>query len=67
MPAAARSARAYDRGCYGCYGPMETPNTVVAVEKLAELGATERDIHRLFRTFNADAEPFRREAERHGS
>ena len=18
---------AYDRGCYGCYGPMETPNT----------------------------------------
>ena len=21
---------AYDRGCYGCYGPMETPNTAVA-------------------------------------
>ena len=18
---------AYDRGCYGCFGPMETPNT----------------------------------------
>ena len=21
---------AYDRGCYGCFGPMETPNTAVA-------------------------------------
>jgi hypothetical protein len=36
-------------------------------KKLAELGATERDLHRLYRTFNADTEPFRVEAERHGS
>jgi coenzyme F420-reducing hydrogenase gamma subunit len=57
----------YDRGCYGCYGPMETPNTVSLSKKLAELGATDRDLHRLYRTFNADTEPFRREAERHGS
>jgi coenzyme F420-reducing hydrogenase gamma subunit len=57
----------YDRGCYGCYGPMETPNTVSLSKKLAELGATERDLHRLYRTFNADDEPFRLEAERHGS
>ena len=21
---------AYDRGCYGCFGPKETPNTAVA-------------------------------------
>src|SRR5690242_13571917 len=57
----------YDRGCYGCYGPMETPNTVSLSKKLAELGATERDLHRLYRTFNANDEPFRLEAERHGS
>jgi sulfhydrogenase subunit delta len=57
----------YDRGCYGCYGPMETPNTVSLSKKLAELGATEQDLHRLYRTFNANDEPFRQEAERHGS
>jgi len=57
----------YDRGCYGCYGPMETPNTVSLSKKLAELGATERDLHRLYRTFTANDEPFRQEAERHGS
>jgi sulfhydrogenase subunit delta len=57
----------YDRGCYGCYGPMESPNTVSLSRKLADLGATERDLHRLYRTFNADSEVFRQEAERHGS
>jgi coenzyme F420-reducing hydrogenase gamma subunit len=55
----------YDRGCYGCFGPMETPNTVSLSKQLAALGASERDLHRLYRTFNADSEPFREEAERH--
>ena len=57
----------FDRGCYGCYGPMETPNTVSLSKKLAEVGASERDLHRLYRTFNAETEPFRTEAERHGA
>jgi coenzyme F420-reducing hydrogenase gamma subunit len=57
----------YDRGCYGCYGPMETPNTPALSRQLAALGASERDLHRLYRTFNADSEPFRSEAERHGA
>ena len=57
---------AYDRGCYGCFGPMETPNTRVA-ERAAwrELGAGERDLVRVYRTFNAGAEPFREESEAH--
>jgi len=55
----------YDRGCYGCYGPMETPNTPALSRELAKLGMTETDLKRVFRTFNADAEPFRKEAERH--
>ena len=29
---------AYDRGCYGCFGPMETPNTAVAHAALRVLG-----------------------------
>jgi sulfhydrogenase subunit delta len=56
----------YDRGCYGCYGPMETPNTGALAGRLRVLGMPERDIGRVFRTFNAQAEPFRREGDRHG-
>ena len=56
----------YDRGCYGCYGPMETPNAPALSRELTKLGMTETDLRRVFRTFNADAEPFRTEAERHG-
>jgi sulfhydrogenase subunit delta len=56
----------YDRGCYGCYGPKETPNTPSLSDRLAELGMDERTLQRLYRTFNANAEPFRRESERHG-
>ena len=50
---------AYNRGCYGCFGPMETPNTTALVPLLRNLGLTERGVERVFRTFNADAEPFR--------
>lgn len=57
----------YDRGCYGCYGPMETPNAPALSRWLAELGMDERTLRRVYRTFNANAGPFRKESERHGS
>jgi len=57
---------AYNRGCYGCFGPMETPNTAALVPRLRELGLTERDVGRVFQTFNAGAEPFREAAVRDG-
>jgi coenzyme F420-reducing hydrogenase gamma subunit len=53
---------AYDRGCYGCYGPKETPNT----ESLnAWSGLEDRDLVRVYRTFNAGAEPFRQASQAH--
>lgn len=55
----------YDRGCYGCYGPMETPNTVSLSRQVTALGMKEGEIHRLYRSFNAGAEPFARESEEH--
>jgi coenzyme F420-reducing hydrogenase gamma subunit len=55
----------YDRGCYGCYGPMESPNAPALSGKLGELGMNQRDIMRLYRTFNAAAPAFREESERH--
>ena len=56
----------YHRGCYGCFGPMERPNTKALAAEWQRLGATQRDIHRAFRTFNAAAEPFRQESDAHG-
>ncbi len=57
----------YNRGCYGCYGPMETPNVDSLSQGLRRLGVPERNIGRLYRSFNANAEPFRTEADRHGA
>jgi sulfhydrogenase subunit delta len=57
---------AYRRGCYGCYGPMETANTKALAGEWRALGVTPRDIQRAFRTFNAAAEPFLKESEAHG-
>lgn len=56
---------AYHRGCYGCFGPMETPNTTSLSAWWQRLGAQEQDVLRIYRGFNAYAEPFRRESERH--
>ena len=53
----------YHRGCYGCYGPMETPNTTSLSSQFSQLGLDKDNIVRTFRTFNAYAEPFRKESE----
>jgi len=56
---------AYNRGCYGCFGPKETPNTESLASKLADMGMKDEALVRAFRTYNANAEPFRKESERH--
>jgi len=53
----------YDRGCYGCFGPMETPNTKALGPELVRLGMRRPEIARVFRSFNAWAEPFRSASE----
>jgi coenzyme F420-reducing hydrogenase gamma subunit len=56
---------AYHRGCYGCYGPMETPNTAALSGELIQLGMTQVDVARTFRSFNAYAAAFRQESLAH--
>ena len=56
----------YDRGCYGCFGPMESPNTEALSAWLKQLGMDARALNRVFSTFNVGAEPFGKEAARHG-
>lgn len=53
------------RGCYGCFGPKETPNMAALAAGLEGNGASRRDIARLLSTFNANAPAFRKEAQRH--
>lgn len=55
----------HGRGCYGCFGPKELPNTVAMAARMAELGLSRQDVGLAFRSFNANAEPFRREGDRH--
>ncbi|MGB9203270.1 MAG: hypothetical protein WCB94_04760 [Terriglobales bacterium] len=53
----------YDRGCYGCYGPMETPNTDSLTSQFRILGRTDDQISQAFRGFNAWAWQFRKASE----
>lgn len=57
----------YNRGCYGCFGPKETPNAPSLSQWLASLGMDAQALARVYRSFNANAEPFRKESERHGA
>ncbi len=58
---------AYDRGCYGCYGPMETPNPAALSTRMEQLGSDELDIVRVYRTYNAASPAFREASEAHGA
>lgn len=53
----------FDRGCYGCFGPMETPNTASLTDRLRVLGQKDDQLMRGFRGFNAWAWQFRRASE----
>ena len=45
----------YDRGCYGCFGPMEEPNAGSLEAGWPATACDERDVVRMYRTFYADA------------
>jgi len=55
----------YDRGCYGCFGPAGTVNPQSLSRRLRELELSERDVRRVFATFNAAAPAFAAESARH--
>jgi sulfhydrogenase subunit delta len=53
----------YNRGCFGCYGPMESANTDALTKQFRILGQTDDEIARAFRTYNAWSWQFRRAGE----
>lgn len=50
---------AFSRGCYGCFGPMESPNTVALSRQWLKMGVSPDTVRRAYHSFNAWAEPFR--------
>jgi len=53
----------FNRGCYGCFGPMENPNAGSLGKQFIELGMSRHEVSLAFRKFNAYAESFRKESE----
>lgn len=51
----------YNRGCYGCFGSKETPNTASLSAWWKHLSVSEDAIARVYRGFNAWDESFRKE------
>ncbi len=49
----------FTRGCYGCFGPQDTPNLPSLSGRLVELGMDPPSLRRFYRTFNASAPAFR--------
>jgi coenzyme F420-reducing hydrogenase gamma subunit len=55
---------AYDRGCYGCYGPAAQPNLVSLTGQFRADGLSNEESVRFLRSFNGYAPEFRAESER---
>jgi coenzyme F420-reducing hydrogenase gamma subunit len=55
----------FGRGCYGCFGPMESPNPPSLSAAWRRLGASDEEILRAYRTYNGYSEAFRKESESH--
>jgi len=57
---------AYDRPCFGCFGPQDTPNASSLAGWFGEtLGVERPEVLRAFRSFNAGADAFREESSKH--
>ena len=52
----------YARGCFGCFGPKDQPNTASLAAHWRDIGADDPQLLRAFRTYTANAPAFRKEA-----
>ncbi|MFI7707410.1 oxidoreductase [Nonomuraea sp. NPDC049480] len=46
---------AFNRGCFGCFGPMETPNAAALNARLRAAGMDDDELGRIYRTFNVSS------------
>ncbi|MDA7663006.1 oxidoreductase [Pirellulaceae bacterium] len=55
---------AYNRGCYGCYGPAAQPNLVSLTDQFSANGMPREQIVNNLRSFNGNSPEFRVESDR---
>jgi coenzyme F420-reducing hydrogenase gamma subunit len=55
---------AFSRGCFGCFGPAQTPNDVALGRRFRTLGLSDREVTERFRFITGWAPSFREAAER---
>ncbi len=55
----------YQRGCFACYGPKETPNAASLGDWFKQAGLDNEEITRMFRGVSSYADAFRKESARH--
>jgi coenzyme F420-reducing hydrogenase gamma subunit len=55
---------AFNRGCYGCFGPMENPNPDSLTAHLLDIGVPRGHIIQLLRGFTGYADAFRTASEK---
>ena len=55
---------AYNRGCYGCFGPMESPNMDSLIAQWRELGVSDEELVRGLRSYNGYAPEWKEASER---
>lgn len=56
---------AFNRACYGCFGPMELPNIDALGERFTGFGYTPGQLTRMLRSFNGYVEPFKQASDRY--
>ncbi len=54
---------AFDRGCYGCFGPSQPPNTASLGRRFIDLGLSPKEAADKFRFITGWAPPFRKAAD----
>ena len=55
----------FSRGCYGCFGPSDAPQTTPLAKRFLMQGVPEKEVGRMFLTFNANAPAFLAEGVAH--
>lgn len=58
---------AYNRGCYGCYGPCDTANSASLSGQWIKLGVAPDALARAYRTYNCMSDVFREEGEKYAA
>ena len=56
---------AFNRGCYGCFGPKEQANTEALSQQLKQLGLNNKDLERLYHHINVNAPAFKVEGNKY--